>query len=237
MAMRRLAAGLVAIGLAFTAASAAAQDFLAQPGTMGARVAVGDRRVPLPPGDWALVGTDRSLRNAAAGGTLTDVSALYALWSGPRLVALLDVTTNEVPQTNGFMPSSACNRGEVLHRAVGTQAARSWDCLMVTHYGMTLGSNPDARWSRIFGAARDRGGMPPTMLSAEFRTGRGWHYLTYRVFLNPEEAGFPPALGGWRDNALHRDRADPPRLAHAERIRAWAESFQPLVIRGVEGGF
>ena len=233
----RLIAALAAILLLAAPAPAAAHGPL-RPGAVVERALDLDgKRVPLPIGAWTVAfdgPNEWSDPAVGAYGYLRTV-LLFRIVDG-KLDAVLEANANVLPTMDGWGMASACQRNDLLLAVVRYRAGWDGSCYFATHSSMA--SDASAAWAkaREF-AARNRWAVPPTMLTAGFRSANRTDVLDVRLHFAAETRGLAPdASAAWRESAWMADRIDrdPARRALARAVSDWAVSYSGIIDAGLK---
>lgn len=193
---------------------------------------VNDKKIPLPPGNWTVLGTRALGQGAATPGIAT---VLVNPKSNPFAVRVI---TNTSPgQGWGWKLSRSCLRQDLLFQKVIAKVdGGDQRCWWVNHTRMTRGSRTAPDIVQALEYARKRNmKLPVTALLVGYRFADIYDILIVRYYFNPEGEGFnPPNDATWVTNDWHKDRiaTDPKKIAYAERIRKWGEGWFPRIQSG-----
>src|SRR5689334_22710103 len=112
-ALLSFSAAIVAATLA--ASTAEAQDDFAQ--TFSGSFRVAEKAIPLPAGEWHLVGTERTPATTGERSLPAMRTAILARLDGTTVIGLISASVNEAPAASGWGITRDCTRSD-LYMAV-----------------------------------------------------------------------------------------------------------------------
>lgn len=198
---------------------------------------IGKVHVPLPEGDWVVIG--RSVAETGArGGALTSGGTMGILLLGDIVQGKLRgytsiSTTLEYPRGSQWAKPKDCGRTDILlARNEELPQVYSFLCWTINHYSMRF--NPTAasvaEASRYF---KDNGiSFPDTMVGVKFIVSVGAKYLSVTYHGNPEFEGIAPSRNSdWAQNDWHKSRIHrfPDKARYAEKTKAWATGWREKI--------
>lgn len=202
---------------------------------------LGERQIPLPPGEWLLVAKQvRQSPNrtnvTAPSVPLADVY-LVQITNGTMVHAIY-ATTNLESHFGGWVRDrSICDRNDThFNKSDRNYNERDTECWNVNHFGLTLPNNPPQVAVDFYRFTDDKH-RPKTALVNQFFIVKNSDFLQIMYVWNPEADGFPDTpTAAWAGNPWHRDliQNDPARLAYVAKLKAEGERLFPLVKRGFD---
>lgn len=236
--MRRLLCSLIILSSLTVATSVGAQDKLLLNQTyrdkVGLKSNVGLTQIPLPPGEWVLVGLEKYL----SGLNTPMVRGYLARTQGKALTGLIWFSMNTEFSSGTWAQSSFCERENVLFMEKIRNYSEDVDCWALNHSNQTFKENRESV-KQLFAYVRTQNiKVPITMIGVNYRRADSTKqvYLNYKF--NPEVEGFsPPKQASWRTNDWHRDRihTDPGKVAYVDRLKVWGREWKRNVDAEFEG--
>lgn len=201
------------------------------------RLAIAGKQIPLPAGEWQVVGYARDpiADRPATDGAIESV-ALFQ-WRGPAVAAFVMVHVNERPAAGGWGLSGDCTRADIhlaiLHYATTIDGA----CSFINHVVSDAPAGASSAWTAARARAAAQGWvLPPTWVMAGFRITDRRDVVDVRYHFNPSLWNIAAApAASWRDNdwAPARVAADPARAAAAAGLVRWIAGTGPAVEAGL----
>lgn len=198
---------------------------------------IGKVHVPLPEGDWVVIGRNVT-ETGATGGAMTAGGTMGTLMLGDIVGGklrgyVLIYTTLEYPRGNKWTKPKDCSRTDtLLVRNEELPQVHSFFCWTINHYSMRF--NPKvpsvAEASQYF---KDNNvSFPDTMLGVKFiiSVGIKHHRVTYHW--NPEFEGIAPSKNSvWAQNDWHKSRIHqfPDKAQYAEKTKIWATGWREKI--------
>jgi hypothetical protein len=196
--------------------------------------------LPLPPGDWTLIGamTDKP---PATGGIITPpvAAAFLALIEDGTIVGTVEATGSVDPQRISWGASNDCKRTDFWQvEADKNFNLNEQDCRYVTHQTMDWVGSTNAReyykdamqWLRSQNIKR-----PQQMLRSSHRRVRHGDMMTVNFQVNPEYFGQKePANPRWAASDWHSVNYPhiPERAAFAQAWLDWSRQMTPAFVDG-----
>jgi hypothetical protein len=185
------------------------------------RLKIGMVTVPLPPGSWTVVNVNERQNSDLLTFAATD---LIQFVDG-KIVGALNINTNLDITRWGWRPLNECSGKNAWFVRNDANYDNDQRCWIINHvaipqtskYIPTRGVNLQ-QWSISHNAA-----PPSVAVYSLFRFADQGKFLNYRIYENPELAGFAPEPGiTWENSAWHPDvvSRDPTRVAYLERLKA-----------------
>ncbi|MCW9054969.1 MAG: SHOCT domain-containing protein [Candidatus Pacebacteria bacterium] len=191
-------------------------------------------QIPLPDGDWILMGSSISSNNTgqrfAHGilGQFKNNTLDRAAYFGVAL---------DIPSA-GWIESKFCERDNIhFIQKTSNYRGGDQDCWGVNHYRLTLTANnlpPYMEQARDYVISR-KISLPLNTIIVQYRHADHLKLLDLTYHFNPENEGFsPPAQAEWSSSDWHRDRAymDERKMAFIAKIKSWGEGFKTKVEAG-----
>lgn len=210
---------------------------------------VGDKRIPLPPGAWTVIGTEIK----RDGDPAFHVAYMLAKIEDNAVKAATEIYASlpiKKASSGGLFSSGASGGGWVTHRSCSRDDMHfvkvhsnirlgDQDCWWVNHWRMNrAGSGDSEHWSesRKY-LERNRIRAPMDMLGVSFRLANETDYLTVNYFFDPATAGFTPmgdahwSVSTWESSEWHPDRVknEEKKLAYIKRLISWGETWHRKV--------
>lgn len=184
-----------------------------------------DKQVPLPRGQWTIVGVGaQDYRNEALGAFGIIQSFILVQLNGKQVAAIAEINTNSIPVTDGWGLTASCNKAEQL--LLVTRYRTGWDlsCFFIEPTSLTGEAGPGSwRDARAY-LAKAGLVLPPLALTVGFRTSDRQDVVDLRLHFDP--AQFPGIAGklatspeAWQAEAV---KADPIRMQAVELLSNWA---------------
>ncbi len=185
-------------------------------------VMLGNRQVPLPPGEWSIVSTGFGSVDGASPGPYGAILAVTLVQlSGSRVDAVIVAQTNALPVGTGWGPSGDCKREDLAFASELRVQAYDLSCAYIAF--ADLAASPMVAASELIASRGWR--LAPRFLVVGFRTGNRRDVLDLRYAFNPESA--PLAVPGaaadaaWQPDAVARD---PARGRIVAALARWSEA-------------
>jgi hypothetical protein len=206
-------------------------------------IVVNGRAVPLPPGQWQVIGESRTGSTAVGDATVLGLATvLLAQEEGARLSALVSIAAGARAQNARYdLDAVAGCRFPPQPIAVLARAAdaAAQDCAHLREWRSTAAppENPGARWAAYFEWASTRPGWAPSLFHvAWFRIADRTGALDVVYAISPETRGFAPDARDWPRNGWNPTNQDAPRRAYLARLADWGRAMQPLLRQGFAQG-
>lgn len=205
--------------------------------TVAGSVKVGFVTVPLPPGDWIVVG------RAAPDSTLgTGMIRIYlANVQGTHLKGLILINASAADtKATRWRESKTCTRKDLFYVTADRKSGgfADFNCMWLNHERATAtrayAARPD--YIEMNAYLRERKIAVPTnfaIVGYEYGDMNKWLQVRYRF--NPDLDGIAPTKNAeWSVSDWHRDRIHhhPDKLRYMERLKKWAEDWRPKVGAG-----
>jgi hypothetical protein len=196
-------------------------------------VEIGHARVPLPEGEWILLGKMEALSGGGPNGVPLH-RVFLAQVKDKVLAGAVLINTNVEGVIGGWKRNTNCDRVDTHF----VDADRNYDgknreCFWVNHVTTGVGSNT---WTSITGAYAymDKNGIrrPSTVVAALYSISRNSNFVDVTYWFNPEVEGFdPPKVVDWHNNDWHKSRIveDPKKLAYVEKLKNWGLAMYPQI--------
>ena len=195
-----------------------------------------NRSFPLPPGEWTSI-----IRAADPAKPPSPAFSRLVLLrhDGPVLTGLLFLYGNrkDQPSPVGFKIVPTCDRSDVTLSTVrAAQLMGRQDCLTVAWDRTRPWATMTNTLVGQIATTLDAEGVtpPPVLVTADVVVADTQYVLQAIAYFNPDRAGVPPDLAtlrsqsGWAAINVGRD---PAKLAYAERVRAWAETYRTALLQ------
>lgn len=192
----------------------------------------GSPQLPLPPGDWKLVGLDE-VRDSMANirvlnGVLVQVRT--GTFSGAVIFTVPDSSSRA-----GWNRPSSCDRKNILANfSVPERSSGSYDCLIIQPINVVRATTAGKSIAQLFDyLENNKFKKPITALSIAYNMTGSGAFLAANYLFNPDMEKVPPAgIAAWH---LDRYKDDPKRAAHVEKMKAWAQQWRPQLADGLKG--
>jgi hypothetical protein len=214
---------LLALHIPVSAHATSILDDLIVGSEITGRLKIGMVTVPLPPDAWTVVNVNERLNSDLLTFAATD---LIQFVDG-KIVGALNISTNldNSPKLPGWRPLNECSGKNAWFVRNDANYVHDQRCWIINHvaipqtskYTPTRGVNLQ-QWSISHNAA-----PPSVAVYSFFRFADQGKFLNYRIYENPELAGFAPEPSiTWENSAWHRDvlSRDPARVAYLEQVKA-----------------
>lgn len=206
---------------------------LGQPAT--ARIELLARQVPLPAGDWTVVGRgSNTLTSGNPGAFGTIENTILARRTEGRVDALVEINVNRLPVGNGWGVAADCTRTDGLAAVAFYKTPVDGFCMFVvpTAVGDPAAPGP-AAWSAVRPLLQEGGAPSPVWLTVGFRVSDRRDVLDVRYHLDPRRLGFRPLPE--KDWSLESVLAAPERYSAVNQLTAWGSLAAALVENGFRG--
>jgi len=218
----------------------------------GTRVAdgfpIGGKRIPLPPGEWIVIGTGIEKDGERGFHTLN----MLALIEKNQLLAATEISTNiPIPKAGdggkpkdgrgeGWLTHQGCVRDD-MHFLNVTANIRlgEQDCWWVNHWRMhRTGLGAAEHWKKAQKyLAENKIKAPLDMIGVTYRLANQDHYVTVTYFLSQRPSDFDDqndvhwSIASWETSVWHPDQVkkDPKRRQHIDKVIAWGKSWYPQI--------
>lgn len=237
-----------AVGMLMLALPATAQPKWAQGQTYSGNIDIGGVQVPLPAGQWTVLGFGRE-----AGGILkddrpvSDSGTMMHVALGPvgseKFTGMVLLEYNErAGRGTGWNVTNAktCSREDIHHAQVLMDKQLSKVCQYVNHITWSgVGSNTSAWFKQAIASltAQERA-HPKVMIESGIVVSDRMNFLSMRYRFNPEVIGFPVArAANWSSSEWSQAnvQADAKRQAFVKLIIDWTEKTRPAIEAGLAG--
>jgi hypothetical protein len=217
---------------------------------------VGDKRIPLPPGVWTVIGSEIKKDGDPAfhlAYMLVNIED-NVVRAATEVYASLAI---KKAGSGGLLSGGARNGGWVTHRSCSRDDMHfvkvfsnvrlgDQDCWWINHWRMhRVGSGDSEHWieSRKY-LEQNRIRAPMDMIGVSFRFANEVDYLTVNYFFDPATEGFAPigdaywSIGTWESSEWHPDRVkkEEKKLAYIKRLISWGEAWHRKVKASFEKG-
>ena len=193
-------------------------------------------QIPLPEGQWKLVGLDTWYNNLQTGftrGILVDVKGKIL-----RRAVQFDIPIDF--SSNGYVVSKWCERDNIHHmKKRANYEGGEQDCWGVNHYRLSFSANKLPEYMK---QARDyivanKIRVPGNTIYVRYQKADVNALLQASYHFNPEVDGFPPpketiwATSDWHRNQMYLDEK---KVAYIDKIKRWGTAFDSKVTAGFE---
>lgn len=237
--------------VAFFAAAAQmahAQPKWAQGQTYSGNIDIGGVQVPLPPGQWVVLGFGRESGGVLKDDrTLSDSGTMMNVALGPavaeKFAGIVLLEYNErAGRGTGWNVTSAktCSREDIHHARVLVDKQLSKACQYVNHITWSGVTSTTAAWFKqaIAGLSAQERPHPKIMIESGIIISDRMNFLSMRYRFNPEASGFPAArTTNWSSSEWSQAnaQADVKRQAFIKSIIDWTEKSRPMLETGLAG--
>jgi len=192
----------------------------------------GSPQLPLPPGDWKLVGLDEVRDSTANIRVLNGVLAQVrtGTFSGAVIFTVPDSTSR-----GGWNRPSSCDRKNILANfSVPERSSGSYDCLTIQPINVVRATTAGKSIAQLFDyLENNKFKKPITALSIAYNVTGSGAFLAANYLFNPDMEKVPPAgIAAWH---LDRYKDDPKRAAYVEKMKSWAQQWRPQLADGLKG--
>ena len=194
------------------------------------------RQVPLPEGEWTVLGYGaNSLTSGAPGAYGIIENVILARRAGDRIDGLVEINTNRLPVKDGWGTANDCVRENSLARVAFYKTPVDGFCMFVvpTELGAADAPGPQT-WTAVRPALHDGTAPPsPVWLTVGFRASDRRDVLDIRYHLDPNRLGFKPLIASeWTVEAV---LAKPERYSAVNQLTAWGGLAAGLIQDGFRG--
>lgn len=235
------------VSLAAAAQMAHAQPKWIQGQTYSGNIDIGGVQVPLPPGDWEVLGSSSTAARFSGLGhnTMADpgASVIVALgqYANSRLRAYTVMNYNARAMSDGWTvgDEKQCQR-ELIHMArVFSDRQMAKSCGYVNHSVFVLNENSAPWWRQSVEYVKQKDVKLPdvTLLSGVVVSNRA-NFVAVAYHFSPQAAGFGrPKQKSWSqsDWNLENVAQDSKRQAFVQSIIGWTEKSRPVIEAGLAG--
>ena len=201
-------------------------------------------KVPLPPGEWALLANGAVTGNAHP----ENKGTIYFLGQivHKRLVAAMWVQGMRSPGV-GFVKNQNCTNPTNLRVLDESAAADRQDCTWIRSYFSADMQQWADKSAHIDPMARAAGrelaakgvGYPQELITAGFEQAEQWGELTAGYMFSPEKDGIASnVVPTFRDSDWSKSNLEryPEKVAYVNELKQWATSFAPKFQAAFAGG-
>ncbi len=192
----------------------------------------GSPQVPLPPGDWKLVGLDET-RSASTNIRL--VTGVLAQGANGVFSGAVIFTVPDSPSRGGWARLPLCDRKAIpANFSLPATSESSYDCLTIEPINVVRSPTSGKSIAQLFDYIEaSKLKKPASNLSVTFGLASGGTYLVAAYLFNPDlEKIAPVSSASWH---LDRYKEDPKRAAYIDRLKAWAQQWRPTFADGLKG--
>lgn len=192
----------------------------------------GSPQLPLPPGDWKLVGLEEARSDNTNIRVLNGVLAQVrtGTFSGAVIFTLPDS-----PSRGGWGRPSFCDRKNILANfSVSESSSGLYDCLAIEPINFVRGSTAGKSIAQLFDYLEtNKFKKPITALSVNYGVSGAGAFLAANYLFNPDMEKVPPAgIAAWH---IDRYKEDPKRAAYVDTLKAWAQELRPKIADALKG--
>ena len=201
-----------------------------------------DKKIPLPPGEWILVGYEMRKNNSRVPFFRPQLIQV----KGNVVTGLIEANVqadagNSVGNWgDGYVLNQSCYKANTIHqKMIANGENREQDCWGVNHFLMTNdGKDLDVN-ERYEYIKKHNLILPVNMIKVGFHFAfKQPNFLDVSYGFNPEAEGFgPPTNAGWAESDWHKDRyyADPKKVEFINKLISWGEATHDRVKEGFLG--
>ena len=224
---------LALVAAVLAATSARAQGWLDSPGVLGTQtVTVGHATVTLPPGTWKEIAAGDDTPLQQGGESLSISQKILVEVQDGRIAAAISVRSNETRSRWGWRAANQCAWRDRVWSDNASESNRNYDCMVVDHWLMKLGSNPSPIWEAAYDVAETFKGWPAPMVGVRFglTSSSRLDFIDMTVLVDPGRYGqtSKPAAS-WNESDWHRNLITPAHRAFVEKVAAWARAYHATV--------
>ena len=189
--------------------------------------------VPLPEGEWTLIGFWQETGN-------TNNQFVLAQVENNELVKAVNVYSPNDRTNWGYPSDNFCRSKDIIFIDVKSNVdRRKQDCWGINHWRMTLNDDDDKVWFQAMDYFKENKiTVPITMLVTTYRKADRNKYVIASYAFNPEAEGFsPPKYADWSSNDWHKDRyySDPEKVTYIDKMKSWGAAWDKRVSDGFAG--
>jgi hypothetical protein len=170
------------------------------------------KEIPLPQGDWVLVGDGYQTLPGAEGAPGDAIEDVVLFKQAKDAVpAFIIAHRNLVSRTDGWGIASDCDRDDILAKVSWDDADGHGFCGFVNHVQTAVTAESAESWKQATAYAGQWNlKLPPVWLMAGYRLSDSSDVVDVRYHFDPSLAGFPSitAARSWADSAWAKDRVD-----------------------------
>ena len=232
-ALRRMALSSMSVAAAVVVAVGADARAAEIGDVMTGSVEVAARQIPLPTGEWTVVGSGTNALvagNTGAYGTVENV--ILAGRVDGRIDGLVEINANRLPVAEGWGTAADCNRTNGLATIAFYKTPVDGFCFFVvpTELGAATAQGPRA-WDPVRSRLHESGAPTPVWLTAGYRVSDRHDILDVRYHLDPRPLGLGElTVSDW---SIESVLANPDRYKAVNQLTAWGS----LAAGPVEDGF
>ena len=200
-------------------------------------VKIGRVYVPLPPGEWRLIGhnTERSQL-----GSIWARIVLANIQNGQLRDAAFIQTVLNLNHFYGYAFYRECGRNDIFFvKVFSNYDASDQDCWLVNHSAITVGKNAPKEYLEALDYLRSESvPIPSTMIVHWHRFANRSNFLNANFYRNPDADGIQAsATVDWRSSEWNIGRVSnfPEKQKYLQRVREFGERWHALVKIGFEG--
>ena len=195
-------------------------------------------KVPLPAGEWILVGShvEQISSNKGKKLNLHYVSMLNV--KGKTIKGAIRFLAPEKRVNPGFPRSKFCERKDIHHIVNNGNYRKSRDCWGVKHSGFNPWDKMPEYVSETYDWIKNNDiKMPGFMMSSIFDIIANNRFLEINYYFNPQTEGFsrPSRPTSWKNSKWHRllIHKYPKRQSYVKRRIAWSKDWHKKVLSAV----
>ena len=195
----------------------------------------GHIQVPLPEGQWKIVGIRDYLNNQAT----RHAQAFLVLEGKSTYKTLLYVTTAMDFNTNGYVVAKECERKDVHHVVkLANYSGREQNCWWVNHIAAYISDKnlKKKHYAALDKYLKTRGiKQPKNIVSVNYRVADISNFANIRFYFNPDAEDITPSNeAAWSTSDWHRDKIKqfPEKVIFVGRLKEWGANWHPKIVAG-----
>lgn len=194
----------------------------------------GSPQVPLPPGDWKLVGlgeTGSSYTNIrVTKGHLIQVGGK----DGKELAGRVSFYVPDGPSRGGWVAPPSCTRTNLLANFSKPVANDAYDCAWMVAFGLTRNDKSPSELNQFYDYVdANKIKKPATVVGVSYAISDGRTYLMADYAFNPDLQDVRSAASGlWHPD---RYKEDAKRLAYVDQLKGWMQGWRVHIADAAKG--
>lgn len=201
-------------------------------------LSIADKQVPLPEGQWALVGLGHEPWQGPSPGAYGAIANLVLFrLVGSVVDAALEVNVNELAASDGWGLPADCARADLALAVIRYQSGWDGSCFFVTHT-LAVTPQPSKAWQEALRFAVEAELiMPPLWLTTGFRVANRRDLIDARLHVSPTTRGVPVEIPtSWSESAWYGERLveDARRSKLAADMARWAVRYGDVLEAGLK---
>ncbi len=195
-----------------------------------------DVAIPLPGGEWKVIGSDVSVWSIGAKKININKRALAKVVDG-KLHGVIYVQSSDRRSVRGYNADKFCDRKNIHHIVNNGNYKKDRDCWGVNHNRFNLWDKAPKYINQSFSwFGKNNIHTPANMIAVMYSVVGGGNYAKIIYFFNPEIEGIsPPTYAEWGSSDWHPTKINqfPKKQVYVKKKIAWGKRWHKKVLSAV----